>query len=126
MRKLAYFGIIIVFAMGLIIGAAVLSEDFRNSIANSVEGTIIAPIDVGVTNGWMDIGRSGFTFIALTAFLIYAFGIFSGYAWSHWLRPRITWGLPSTQEKVFEKEYAPKEPEPVKYPTKKTVEAEPS
>jgi hypothetical protein len=90
MRKLAYFGIIIVFAMGLIIGAAVLSEDFRNSIANSVEGTIIAPIDVGVTNGWMDIGRSGFTFIALTAFLIYAFGIFSGYAWSHWLRPRIT------------------------------------
>ena len=89
-------GIIILIAVTGFVVAAIMSEPFRDSVYSSVEGSLLMPVHDSVVSTAGNIANSGFTYIAATSLALVAFGIFTGYAWSHWLRPRIT--IPFTQK----------------------------
>ena len=88
-KLLVVIGIIILIAGTGFTVAALMSEEFRNSIYSSVEGSLLMPVHDSVVSTAGNIANSGFTYIAATSLALVAFGIFTGYAWSHWLRPRI-------------------------------------
>jgi len=75
MRKIiaAILLVILVTAVAVVV-AAVMNEDFKNSVYTSIEGSVLMPVHDWTVTTWMNIGAGGFTYIAAATLAIAIIG----------------------------------------------------
>lgn len=89
MKKLAWLGILILVVAVMIVTYAIADVNFRDSVYNSISGTVLMPVHDWFVTTWVGIGNNGFTYIFATVLGLMAAGIITGYVFNHWMRPHL-------------------------------------